>query len=395
MKRIAWLDTLRVLAALLVLMGHYSYVAAAGPEVHHFLFAYFVDLGQVGNMLFFAVSGYLAANSLENSSNILEYYRRKIIRLSIPYAAAYIVLTALVVLLGIFESKLLNQSPVQNLISDSGDLKVTLFGMLPLASDFNLIQLFQIPMQNFTTESFVGEWFMATIIYLYLISPLLYKLLRWNCAVTFAAFFIIAGLAFNLELEFANAGYIFGNRTFFLIRVPEFLLGMALFVYKDFISKNIRRLTEFFSVLAVALLIHSIFFNNYDEAIWARIFFNSPVNEFRHPIDSSPVNQWKYLLADIIIVYFSCIAAFYLNKHFGRFLNSFNSFSNISYLAMLMNRVVIYRFWWIYGFSNLSMAGALFFFVLIVLTIIFLSERILKIYNPVEERLIKRRLFLE
>lgn len=373
MKRIDWLDTLRVLASFIIIISHYVEVVHNVPSVQGFIYKFFGNTGVIGNMLFFALSGYLVANSLERSNNTSEFYRRKMLRLILPFMSAYIFLGTLLIFLGIFEPGIAIQSPFTNVINVGGSYSGIIVGMLPFSMD-----LYFISFLNFPVYVFVGEWFMGTIIYLFLISPLLYKILRWNFFITVVASVTLSLTTFYLTLPLKELGYISENSVLFTVRIPEFLLGMIFFVYQDFISRNRRKLNRIFTLLAIILISYGLNFNVNLESFWDKIIFDTPVNFA------------KYILADVILVYWIFELVMYLNEHFTGIMARFNSFYDISYEAMLIQHVIIYFFAASYNFSTLSKFGVLFFFVLITLTIINLSKYIQKFYNPIEEILIKK-----
>ena len=377
MKRVDWLDTLRVLASLIIIISHYVVIVHNVPSVQSFIYKFFGNTGTIGNMLFFALSGYLVANSLERSKNIGEFYRRKIIRLTIPFMASYLILATLLIFLGmLLDPEISNQSPFKNVINNGGSYIGVLIGMLPLSMDLYFVALSKLPVY-----SFVGEWFIGTIIYLYLISPLLYKCLRWNFIFAVISSFAIAAATFYLTLGLKDTGYIAENSVLFTVRIPEFLIGMILFKYRDFISRNQEKLNRIFLTLAIFLIFYGVKFNSTLESFWDRIILGEPINFL------------QYLIADVILVYLIFELVLYLNKNFTAAMTKFNSFYDISYVAMLIQHVVIYRFALSYDFSTLSKFGVLFFLLMITLTTIFLSKLILKICEPLEKRLIERRLF--
>ena len=371
MKRVDWLDTLRVFASFLVVLSHYAYVVADVPSSQHFIRTYILNIGSISNMLFFAVSGYLAANSLEHSKSLLEYYRRKVIRIVTPYTVSCIVLGVLLIFLGMFEPKIATQSPFNSAIH-GGNWQELLLRLFPVSADVNLLGF--LGFNKFS--AFIGEWFIAAIIYLYFIAPLLYKCLKKNSALTIIASVIIS-------VKFIHFSALPMPITFFGGRIQEFLAGMILYHYKDFIVENFSRLNKTFIVLAAGLIIYAAYFNTAAQSIWVKTLLGKPYNIY------------QYLIADAIVVYLSYAVAVYLNKHFEKWMTPFNNFSQISYVAMLIQHVVIYRFAWSYKFSDLGKFGVFFFFVAILMTTIVLSEHLKNIYKPIEERLIKRRFFVE
>ena len=327
-------------------------------------------------MIFFAVSGYLAANSLNHSKSILEFYRRKIIRIAIPFAVAYMYLATLLILLGIFEPQIAEQSPLKNVINSGGNISALLIGMLPLSMDVNFMKFFDLQVYGF-----IGEWFIGMIIYLYLIAPLLYKFLCRYFFITVLSSIIISIGSFELTKILHAQGIIAEVGIFFPVRIPEFLFGMILYLYQDFILSEKRKLIYIFTIFAGGLVLYALKFNQNAGSFWEKIILDNPIN------------ICQYLLAAVILIFFIYVAAVYLNEHFKKLMQVFNNFSKISYVAMLIQHVVIYRFALSYNFSTISKFGAIFFLIMIILTTIFLSKQILKIYKPVEERLIERRLF--
>ena len=166
---------------------------------------------------------------------------------------------------------------------------------------------------------------------------------------------------------------------FFGIRIPEFSFGMILFLLKDSISKNSSLILKIMTILGITFIGYGLIFSSHTNII-SKIIFGAV-----------PYGVIHYSLAAAFITYFTYIFVKYLNEKFPKITARFNSFSNISYVAMLIQHVIIYRLNDIYHFTTLTKSGVFFFFLLVLLTTIFLSKQILKIYKPVEENLIKRR----
>ena len=375
--RIAWLDTMRVMASFLVILSHFAYKAVEIPSVQNFISNYVLYIGQIGNMLFFAVSGYLAANSIVHSQITKEFYRRKIIRITVPYTFAYVILCIVFLFFGIFEPKLESNllSPLKHAMDTDGYIGFVglFFGMLPISSDANLIIFFHIP-----TIHLVGEWFIGAVIYLYLLSHLLFKLINRNVILTFISSIIIAGLFYNFSPAWKDAGYIAEWLFLFPLWIPSFLIGMIIFLYQDFVLNNIKKIALINILMLVGLIFYGGYFNVETQSIWAKL------------ISCSPLNFWQYLFANIGIVYFVYIVSIFFNEKFDKIMTKFNRFSNISYVAMLIQSAIIASFFIIMNCSAFNKFEVLMLFVSIVMCTIFISEIIRKIYKPIEEKLIRK-----
>ena len=186
-----------------------------------------------------------------------------------------------------------------------------------------------------------------------------------------------------LSLSFFKFGHLPSPLTFFMVRLPEFSFGMILFILEDFISKNDRKIFIVMSVLGISLVSYGLIFGNPEKSIFARIILGTPLNLF------------QYIFAAAIISYFAYVLVKFLNEKFPKIMAYFNGFSNVSYVAMLIHHLVIYRLNDMYHFTKLGKLGVIFFLFVTIFATVFLSEQIHKVYKPLEERLIKRRLFLE
>ena len=89
-KNIAWIDTIRVLASLMVIFCHYLMCDGFSIETRMSVRMYEVAIICIS--LFFAISGYLIHPSLERTPSLWEYYRRKLIRIVAPFTVAYLIL---------------------------------------------------------------------------------------------------------------------------------------------------------------------------------------------------------------------------------------------------------------------------------------------------------------
>ena len=365
-KRIAWLDSLRVLASFLVIVSHFSYVASESPIVHDFLQKYIFNIGGVGVTFFFAISGYLAANSLKHSTSIKEFYRRKVIRIIIPYVAAYIVLGAILSILALFEPSFNVRSPL-HFLNETGNFLAIIIGMLPIEVNF----LYYFQLQNF---GIIGEWFIGAIILIYLLAPLLKFFINKNPFLTYFLSLLSIYLVAPYFASLQEQGIIITAVGLFFVRIPEFLLGMILYQCKDKIDKfPIKPVIFLFLVFSIYNLIYS-------EKI-------SIIGKL-----TNSTGFWGFEFMALLSVWLIYIFLQWLNEHFEKILKPFNNFSNISYMAMLIHHVIIYSLNDVFHFETFGFEKMFLFLLLTIFLTVALSKFIHLIYKPIEEKLIRMKL---
>jgi peptidoglycan/LPS O-acetylase OafA/YrhL len=90
--RLAWLDVLRGLAALAVLVDHGGYVVlhSVRNEIYHWF-----DPGNYGVFVFFIISGYIVPASLERKGSVRTFWVSRIFRLYPLYLLAVTIAVAL------------------------------------------------------------------------------------------------------------------------------------------------------------------------------------------------------------------------------------------------------------------------------------------------------------
>lgn len=365
MRRIAWLDTLRVLASLLVVFSHYVYTVLNTP-ISTFARTYLLAIGNVGVVLFFAISGYLAANSLKRSAGVLEFYRRKFIRITVPYATAYIICFAGYMALAALFPSLTNSKLASN-ISENPQALGFVLGMLPI--DINLMKFFNLEYYNI-----VGEWFIGTVVLLYIIAPLLYKCAEINLPATAAASIAIALLTFDLAAPLVEEKRIATNLWLFTARAPEFLAGMVIFKYRDSFLKYRGTAAKILSAAAVLFAFQYVQIDAARGSIWQQLFF--------------PYSM-KFIIAAFLTICLAYILASLLNEIFPAALNRFNGFSRISYMAMLIHHLIVYQFVHFFDYQSLDILKFVLIFPLILGCTVVVSEIFCRIYKPIENKLIK------
>ena len=329
-KNFDWIDSIRVLSTLVIIIFHYAVVLMDNPTFQDTIYKYFVGFGHFGIAAFFGISGYLVVNSLERTPSILEFYRRKFIRVVVPFIVTYIL--AFGMLLFIKLSSVVFNTP--NFFKNYAPLDVV-FGMIPI--DLNLLKFFEIDYLFL-----VGEWFVGTIIWLYLLAPLIYKFLLKNIPATMTAAVIVAGIVASFLLEFETQGKIFAVQTIFL---------------------------------AVAMTIFTTLQNIDFPSVWIKYYFGDVIN-------------FHFVLSASLSVYVSFIAAEFLNRNLKVVMLPINKFKDISYMAVLIQHLVIRLFDKVFDFKTIGGLGAISVFFLILFVIIILSEIIKKYYTPFEKKLL-------
>ena len=164
--------------------------------------------------LFFMLSGAGLTLSSRESFQAKTFYRRRFLRLMVPYYLAYL-FYLLYLLLRYRTLPFSGDIPLWNFL-------LTLIGMDGYCEIHQTIPTFYIG---------IGEWFLGALIIMYLLFPLLYKLMKKNPYVTMAAAticYLILVFTYQNELpSYENA----------LIKLYDFILGMFLIQEKDRLKK--------------------------------------------------------------------------------------------------------------------------------------------------------------
>ena len=230
-KNIAWIDTIRVLASVLIIFAHLFMCDEFffQPAIRNRAF----DAAIFGVFLFFAISGYLIHGSLERSPNLWQFYKRKLVRIVVPFTVCYLVLSSVMGVLAIFDASIIDRVPLLCAMYGIKYFPIIL-GMFPV--DLNVTKFL-----GLDVNWFVGEWFIGVIIWLYLLAPLLDK-----CAVkapwlSLAVSLVIAFVVHDAATPLSDAELIHSRFHLFIVRIPEFLFGVILFTQRERLLK-IRRI---------------------------------------------------------------------------------------------------------------------------------------------------------
>lgn len=360
-KIIPWLDTVRVLSAFAVIVGHY---ASCFDSFAHFdkLRLFFLYAGNIGVFLFFVLSGYLIPPSLERSKSLWSFYKRKLIRVVVPFTICYLVLGTALAMFGLIQPKVAEISPLYRAIYEGGFSFGKFIALFPV--DVNLLKFLGVPF-----EWFVGEWFMGVLLWLYLISPLLYKLVKRAPLVTFAATVLISIATYKETFDFMLQGRIITGWWLFPARIPEFFFGMMLFTYRDLLERYRKKILPVVTIWFIIGLAVSIACYSEIPAFVLRVF---------------PIEPRSFLMT-LPASYLLFICAAWLNEKFPRTLAKLNGFSDVSYMTMLTQHIILYVFAAQFKFQDLHTFGLILMFCMITFTIIRVSEWIKKFSDPAEK----------
>lgn len=353
MKRIAWIDTIRVAAAFMIIFAHYFMCDGFAESLPYFKHALSYDVAIIGVALFLAISGYLIPASLKRAPNLWRFYSSKFIRIVVPFTVSWFVMLAILILPALFNDDLIGRLPLFSFLR-GGNFSAMILGMFPV--DLNVTKLLGLEIYWF-----VGEWFMGAILWLYLLSPLLNY-----CAERRPLLSLIISIGISFAAYYVSQGIVYDAWTLFIVRVPEFLFGMILFIYRD-------KLKQFRLPL---FLLSGTFLATY--AIYFVMTFKLETGMF---FTSNPA----VFIITLPAIYLLFTSAEMFNALLPKIFARFNSLNAASYIAMIIQHVVIYLFADILGFEKLGTFG-IFLVLLIVMAITFKTAQLIKkLSDPVEK----------
>ena len=364
-RKTAWVDTIRVLASFIVIFAHFfmceSFTHQARMGVRLYEFA------AVCIPLFFAISGYLIHPSLERTPSLTEFYKKKIVRLTVPFTVCYLVMSVGMTLLSLLNEHFMEKVPLYHAAFGARYFMV-LLGMFPV--DLNLMKFL-----GWEPDWFTGEWFMGVILLLFLVAPILDKGAVRAPILTMAAAMALSFAAFYGTEQLVAEGKIYSNITLFVVRIPEFLFGMILCIHREKLLRIRRYLVGGTVVYLTALIGLFVATYPFGSELGATLFELGP-SSF---VKTLPVVYLLFTLAE------------WLNEHAGAWLDWFNGFSGVSYMAMLSQHMVIYAFESSINFGELHSFGRVYILLLITLVIVFISRRMQAMSDPIEKWFLRRR----
>ncbi|WP_075207069.1 acyltransferase family protein [Franconibacter helveticus] len=355
MKRFSEIDSLRIIASILVFISHYSFpfqygnLSLIGDSLTGLT-------GRVGVSIFFAVSGYLAAHSLSKKDSSTIFYLKRAIRVLAPYNIAYFFISSILIALGAINLVYFNAAPITNIITG----EATFIKILPV-----FFGLDGISNALFGTQFYflTGEWFIGTLIFLYLLSPLLFKFITIN--IKSSLIFIIISILTSTLIFHLITGKINNPFWFFLVRIPDFLIGMFLFQYRSLVLAYGKIIL--FCSWAISLL-------------WTTYHLATPhelvIADSVIPLAPS---SWIVSIPLTLIFFITSVSA---NNTYN--LDALNHLSKYSYLFMLMQHVVINIYLPQLPTSEFTLFGFIFMLFFTMTLTVALAHLARKITSPVE-----------
>ena len=315
--------------------------------------------GRIGVCLFFAISGYLVSHSLEKNSSLLRFYWFKFVHIVLPFISSYFALSGLFIGLAFLRPDFLQQTPISHVLFIGGDYKAFLLGVFPI--DVHLGQFLQMP-----SYWFVGEWFIGTVVSLYIISPFLFCLAKKIPVLSMAGMIILSVIIYEQMDNWWNHGF-----WFFLVRMPEFYIGILLHMYRQELASNKERwMWVTFLLVTIVVMV--------DMVIYA------------HPMIADrfiPLKPRSFLFSFPMII-FVFLGSEWVNRQLD--LQWVNEYSKKTYTFMLIQHVVINTFMWNFDEQNFSKLGVLVSFVFIFVTTVYLAGKITGFYKPIENFLLHK-----
>lgn len=360
-KRFVEIDILRILASVLVFISHFSYYFLEG------------NLSSIGNEIagvtgrfavniFFAVSGYLVAHSLCKKDPLSLFYIKRAVHVLVPYNIAYFFMGFIMVALGAINIAYFSGAPITSIILSTGEYSKLIPVMLGMDGILNIYF-------DKTSYFLTGEWFVGAIIFLYVLSPLLYKVIDTN--LTKAALFVALVILFSTLIFHQMSDKIKVPFWFFLARLPDLYLGMMLYKYQDIISAHKKQI----SVLAIFVIVTCTTIN---------LLLNPNAFLADRIIPLKP-SSWFFSMPLVTLMF---IVSRYANSVYD--FSKLNGLAQISYPFMLIQHAIINIYLPHLPTKDFSLFGY-FFVLLTTMTVTYiLSKRIKKIASPIERYLLNK-----
>ncbi|CAM4197007.1 acyltransferase family protein [Bacillus albus] len=250
-KRIKELDSIRGLAAITVLIGHFCLMLPSLPNSIKFSPFRFLWAGGEAVIVFYVLSGFVLSMALYHSkTNYWGFLIKRFVRIYIPYYFWIIITFTLFILFSPYEV-----TGLRDWFYDRWQGSIT---KLDILNHFVLLN-------NFFTENYNPViWSLAQEMRISIVFPLLFLLfykLNWKKTILFALSFSLIGVFLNM-LHIGKAEGFYNGYADTLHFTSMFLVGMLLFKYQEkliYSYRNMKKLKKGFLIaLGIILYLYSI-----------------------------------------------------------------------------------------------------------------------------------------
>ncbi|PFD78091.1 acyltransferase [Bacillus cereus] len=241
-KRIKELDSIRGLAALTVVFGHFCLMLPSLPNSIKFSPLRFLWAGGEAVIVFYVLSGFVLSMALYHSkTNYWGYLIKRFVRIYIPYYFWIIVTFAFFILFSPYEVV-----GLRDWFYDRWQGSIT---KLDIINHFVLLN-------NFFTENYNPViWSLAQEIRISIMFPLLFLLfykLNWKKTILFALSFSLISVFLNM-LHIGKAEGFYNGYADTLHFTSMFMVGMLLFKHQEKLIYSYRNLKKFNKGFHIAL----------------------------------------------------------------------------------------------------------------------------------------------
>lgn len=241
-NRIKELDSIRGLAALTVVFGHFCLMLPSFPNSIKFSPLRFLWAGGEAVIVFYVLSGFVLSMALYHSkTNYWGYLIKRFVRIYIPYYFWIIVTFVLFILFSSYEVV-----ELRDWFYDRWQGSIT---KLDILNHFVLLN-------NFFTENYNPViWSLAQEIRISIVFPLLFLLfykLNWKKTILLALSFSLISVVLNM-LHIGKAEGFYNGYADTLHFISMFIVGMLLFKYQEKLSYSYRNMKKFKKGFLIAL----------------------------------------------------------------------------------------------------------------------------------------------
>ncbi|ABY43533.1 Acyltransferase 3 [Bacillus mycoides] len=250
-KRIKELDSIRGLAALTVVFGHFCLMLPSLPNSIKFSPLRFLWAGGEAVIVFYVLSGFVLSMALYHSkTNYWGYLIKRFVRIYIPYYFWIISTFALFILFSPYEV-----AGLRDWFYDRWQGSIT---KIDIINHFVLLN-------NFFTENYNPViWSLAQEMRISIVFPLLFLLfykLSWKKTILFALSFSLISVFLNM-LHIGKAEGFYNGYADTLHFTSMFMVGMLLFKHQEkliYLYRNMKKFNKGFLIaLGIILYLYSI-----------------------------------------------------------------------------------------------------------------------------------------